>query len=67
MKRVFSLWLLDIAKYVITVMLISTALKDFASGWFFYGMCLVLVSIIIIGGIYLYKKSEKDDKENNNV
>ena len=67
MKRVFSLWLLDIAKYVITAMLISTALKEFAAGWSFYGACLVLVSIIIIGGIYLYKKSEKDDKENKNV
>ena len=67
MKKVFSLWLLDIAKYVVTAFVLSTVLIDVTHimpRWAFYTACFALVLVIVLGGIYLYKSAEKDE---NNV
>jgi len=71
MKRFFAVWLMDIAKYVVTALVISTALTDLVSGWLFYAASLGLVSAIILFGFILFKSADKEDKkkekENNNV
>ena len=63
MKKVFSAWLLDIAKYIVTALVITSALSDIVSGWFFYTACFVLVAVIIVFGILLYKGGEKEEKK----
>ena len=63
MKKVFSAWLLDIAKYIVTALVLSTALSDIVSGWYYYVACFVLVAAIIVFGILLFKGAEKDEEK----
>jgi len=63
MSRVFSLWLLDIAKYIVTALVLSSALGGGLSGWAYYAASLGLVAVIVLGGVFLFKKSEKKERE----
>jgi len=65
MKRIFAAWLMDIAKYVVTALLLSSALTEFVDGWVFYVVALGLVAFIVTVGLTLYKLADKDDKKKN--
>jgi len=66
MKRIFAAWLMDIAKYVVTALVLSTVLADLVSGWIFYVVSLSLVTVIVLLGFILYKLAEKEEKEEKN-
>ena len=66
MKRIFAAWLMDIAKYIVTVLLLSTVLSDiagFASGWRLYVITFTLVLVIVVIGFLLYRSADNDDKK----
>ena len=66
MKRIFAAWLMDIAKYVVTVLLLSTVLSDiagFTSGWLLYVVTFSLVLIVVFVGFLLYRSADNDDKK----
>jgi len=71
MEEKFSNWLLDIAKYIVTALILTTALRDTIEGWLFYIVSCVLVVCIILVGVYLHhlgvrrKKREEKQKSNN--
>ena len=68
MKKVFSAWLLDIAKYVVTALILSSALKDSIysiSQWYYYMGCFVFVAVVVSLGVFLFKRAEKEEKEKN--
>jgi len=62
MKKFFAKWLMDIAKYIVTALILSSALTDKISGWLYYITCFGLVAVIVIIGVLLYRKSEKEEK-----
>jgi len=67
MKRIFAAWLMDIAKYVVTALVLSTVLTDLVSGWLFYVVSLGLVTVIVLLGFILYKLADKEEsKEKGN-
>ena len=63
MEKVFSNWLLDIAKYIVTALILSTALSDKMEGWLYYSACFGLVSVIVLLGVYLFRLAEKNEKK----
>ena len=63
MKRIFAAWLMDIAKYVVTALVISTALTDLVSGWLFYVASLGLVTVVVLLGFILFKSADREDKK----
>ena len=65
MEKVFSNWLLDIAKYIVTALILSTALTDKLEGWLYYTACIVLVTGIVLFGARLFKLAEMKEKKNN--
>jgi len=70
MKRIFAAWLMDIAKYVVTALVLSTALTDFVTAvpaWIFYIVCFGIVFIIVFLGFLLFRSADKDDKKRQNV
>ena len=70
MKRIFAAWLMDIAKYVVTALVLSTALTDFVTAvpaWTFYIVCFGIVMIIVLFGFLLFRSADKDDKKKQNV
>jgi TRAP-type C4-dicarboxylate transport system permease small subunit len=62
MLKIFANWMMDIAKYVITALVLSTALGLQEMGWIYYAACFGFVVIVIALALYLYRK----DKNNNN-
>ena len=66
MKKVFSLWFMDIAKYIVTALVLSTVLTDVAdviSRWIFYSAAFILIAIIILCGVVLFRSADKDEKK----
>jgi TRAP-type C4-dicarboxylate transport system permease small subunit len=60
MKKIFANWLLDIAKYVVTALVLSTALGLKEQGWIYYAACLVFVVIVLFVAIILFKKDKNN-------
>lgn len=65
MDKMFSAWLMDIAKYIITALVLSTVLRDTMEGWVYYAACLLLVVVIVIFGVIFQRRAEK--KENKKI
>ena len=71
MEEKFSNWLLDIAKYIVTALILTTALRDTIEGWQFFVVSGALVVCIVLVGVYLHylgvrrKKREEVQQSNN--
>jgi len=54
-KKALSQWLMDVAKYVATAVLVSSLFGDFERKWVLYGVGLLLVSSFLFFGIRILK------------
>jgi heme O synthase-like polyprenyltransferase len=63
MSKIFANWLMDISKYVITALVLSTALGLQEQGWIYYLACIAFVAIFVSLAFFLYRK----DKNKNNT
>lgn len=71
MNRIFGHWILDIAKYFVTALFLSSLFADVSSvapRWLFYLVNIVIILIVILAGVYLIQKADKEDekKKSNN-
>ena len=62
MKREFGKWLLDIAKYMVTALLLATIFKDMYDPIIIY-MVVILSFVILILGLYVIYDSDLDEKK----
>lgn len=62
MKREFGKWLLDIAKYMVTALLLATIFKDMYDPIIIY-MVVILSLVILIVGLYVIYDSDLDEKK----
>jgi hypothetical protein len=62
MKREFGKWLLDIAKYMVTALLLATIFKDMYDPIIIY-MVVLLSLVILILGLYVIYDSDLDEKK----
>jgi len=66
MNRIFGHWILDIAKYFVTALFLSSLFADVSSvmpRWLFYLVNSVIILVVILVGVYLIKKADKEDEE----
>ena len=62
----FSKWLWDIAKYIVTVIIVSTFLGRFDSNLaLLYGVSIAVAGALFGLGVYFQKQSKKNDNGNN--
>ena len=61
MKKEFGKWLLDIAKYMVTALLLSTIFADMNEPIIIY-MVVILSTIVLCFGLYWINESEKENK-----
>ena len=62
MKKEFGKWLMDIAKYMVTALLLSTIFADMDNSIIVY--IVVILSAIVLGfGLYWVNEGEKDYKK----
>ena len=59
-KKKIAEWLMDIAKYMLTAVLISSIFKDFENKWIIYASCSVSVLLILYIGVNLFDKNSND-------
>ena len=62
MKREFGKWLLDIAKYMVTALLLATIFKDMYDPIVIY-MVVLLSLVVLIIGLYVIYDSDQDEKK----
>ena len=62
MTKIFANWLMDIAKYVITALVLSTALGLQEQGWIYDVACIAFVAIIVSLAFLLYRKDKNINK-----
>jgi len=62
MKKELGKWLLDVAKYVATAVLISSFLGGLNPKWIMYVAGFLVVLSFLIVGFWLIKKSDKQNK-----
>ena len=59
-KKKIAEWLMDIAKYMFTAILISSVFKDFENKWLVYVSCSISVLLILSIGINLFDKNSNN-------
>ena len=62
MKDKFANWLMDIAKYVITALVLSTTIGLQEQGWLYYISCVGFVAIVVFFAFLLYQNEKKKNK-----
>ena len=66
MEEKFSNWLLDIAKYVLTVLILASVFRDTAGAvneWLFYCVSLLFVTVVVLLGVHLHFVAERKRKK----
>lgn len=58
-------WLLDISKYLITAMLLTTAFSDMTNPWIVLGVILSALMTFILGVVLMRRSGKK--KSTNNI
>ena len=65
MKKEFGKWLMDIAKYMVTALLLSTIFADMEEPIIVY--VVVILSVIVLAfGLYWVNEGDKEEKRNLN-
>ena len=59
-KKKYGEWLLDVAKYLLIAVLISSFFKDFANKWIVYIGGTIAVAISFYIGIRMFDKNNKN-------
>lgn len=63
MRKEFGKWLLDIAKYLVTVLLLSSLFADMDRIYMYVGVSALVIFIFIVG-LYLVDDDDKNNKTN---
>jgi len=57
-KNEFGKWLMDIAKYVVTAIIISSFLGSFGKIWMVYAIGFIVAAVFLAGGlVFLNRKN----------
>ena len=59
-KKKIGEWLMDVAKYMLTAVVISTIFKDFENIWVIYCVGFAAVSISLYIGVDMFDKNSKN-------
>ena len=62
MKKEFGKWLMDIAKYMVTALLISTVFSDMNEPNMFFIALFLSMSVLVLGLSMLHEKNSKKKK-----
>jgi len=59
MDKIVGNWLMDIAKYIATALILSTAFSGKENGVAYYSVCFLLFALIVTCGLILLKNSTR--------
>lgn len=59
MKKEFGKWLMDIAKYLMTVAILSFIITDMDKTWLYYLSLLFFIVLILVFGLWLIRDKKE--------
>ncbi|WP_317259017.1 DUF6722 family protein [Parabacteroides absconsus] len=59
MKKEFGKWLMDIAKYLMTVAILSSIITDMDKTWLYYLSLLFFIVLILVLGLWLIRDKKE--------
>lgn len=59
MKKEFGKWLMDIAKYLMTVAILSSIITDMDKTWLYYLSLLFFIVLILVFGLWLIRDKKE--------
>lgn len=59
MKKEFGKWLMDIAKYLMTVAILSSIITDIDKTWLYYLSLLFFIVLILVFGLWLIRDKKE--------
>lgn len=60
MRKEFGKWLLDIAKYMVTAILLSSVFSDVQSVWMYVSVCAGILLTLICGLILVKENRDRE-------
>lgn len=61
MKKEFGKWLMDIAKYITTAVILSSMFGSIEDAWIMYTLGTLAVAASLLGGLWLQRKPKQKD------
>lgn len=65
MKKELGKWLMDISKYIVTGVLLTSLISDLEK-WAVFVLAFLVGAVFLGFGLYAIKSSERDDSDNEN-
>ena len=65
-KQEFGKWFLDVAKYVLTAMLLTSMIDGLSQTWIIVTATLVLMLCLLFGTILIRRGKEEEDRKERN-
>lgn len=59
MRKEFGKWLMDVAKYMVTAILLSSTFSEVHEQSFVYAICFIVMICLLLLGLFLVKDSKK--------
>ena len=59
MKKEFGKWLMDMAKYLMTVAILSSIITDIDKTWLYYLSLLFFIVLILVFGLWLIRDKKE--------
>ena len=63
MKKEFGKWLMDIAKYITTAVILSSIFRDIEESWALYAAGILAATVALVWGLYLVKERPITNKK----
>lgn len=65
-KQEFGKWFLDVAKYVLTAMLLTTMIEGMSQQWIVVGSIIIMVLCLVFGALLMRKGREDEERRERN-
>lgn len=65
-KQEFGKWFLDVAKYVLTAMLLTSMIDGLSQTWLIAGASVLMTICLIFGGILISQGRKDEDRRERN-
>ena len=65
-KQEFGKWFLDVAKYVLTAMILTSMIDGLSQTWLIVGASVLMSICLIFGGILISKGRKDEDRRERN-
>lgn len=60
MKKELGKWLMDIAKYLTTAVLLSSVFNDIKDSWIIYFVVSIAIVLTLLSGLWLVREEKKE-------